>query len=166
MSVRLWKSWWMMGWSGRLASPTSTKTRLRPSSTSPVSNTSPPPTRSNQIKGLNQRALMLKLLSFPPGRVPPIPEPGEADRLLLLQRHLGDGLRLPGLPQEKLVSTLYAQGESVELYICANFLFLSAKGFRRWAVFTGGPPDLCNSSKVPDDSSTGKTLPGSLNVEY
>lgn len=58
---------------------------------------------------------MLKLLSLPPGRVPPIPEPGEADRLLPLQRHLGDGLRLPGLPPQKLVSTLDAQGECVEL---------------------------------------------------
>lgn len=67
---------------------------------------------TNQVnpKGINtskEGSMNLKLRSVPPDRVPSVPEPGEADQLLPLQRHLGVGLCLSGLPQEMVGRTLW-----------------------------------------------------------
>jgi len=40
----------------------------------------------------------------PPGGVPPVPDPGQADPPVPLSRHRSDGLQPPGLPGQTLVS--------------------------------------------------------------
>lgn len=61
-------------------------------------------------------------------RVPPVPDPGEADWVLPLQRHLCDRLRPAGLPRETLVRGVWTGG------VCS----VSMLNVRRCSTLTTG----------------------------